>query len=102
MNRSKHDLPKAMATPEAYKLLLKRERMQKPASVIHRKEIHEHIQRQNYKAEYERILGLIEGHAQRFNNPGGHFQRDKLVNRLQMLKKLFNEVHDPEKHPIEK
>jgi hypothetical protein len=101
MNRSKHDLPQSMAMPEAYKLLLKRERMQKPALIKHRKEIHEHMQRQNYKLEYERILGLLEGHAQRFNTPGGHFQKDKLINRLQMLKKMFHEVHHQEKHPIE-
>ena len=101
MNRSKHDLPKAMATPEAYKPLLKRERMQQPASIKHRNEIQEHMKRQNYKLEYERILGLLEGHAQRFNTPGGHFERDKLVNRLQMLKKMFRDVHTKDKHPIE-
>ena len=101
MNRSKHDLPKAMATPEAYKLLLKRERMQQPASIKHRNEIQEHMKRQNYKLEYERILGLLERHAQRFHTPGGHFERDKLVNRLQMLKKMFHDVHNKDKHPIE-
>ena len=102
MNRSKHDLPKAMATPEAYKLLLKRKRMQKPALITNRNEIQAHMKRQNYKLEYERILGLLEGHAQRFNSPGGHFERDKLMNRLQKLKKMFHEVHHQEKHPIEK
>ena len=39
MSRLKRDIPVPNATPEAYKMLLKRERMQKPASVKYRKEI---------------------------------------------------------------
>ena len=102
MNRSKHtNLPEPHGLSEAYKKMLKKEGLAKPASLTNRKAIHEHMQRQNYKLEYERILGLLEGHAQRFNTPGGHFERDKLVNRLQMLKKMFHEVHHQEKHPIE-
>jgi hypothetical protein len=94
-------LPQAMVNSAAYKLLLKREREQKPALITHRKAIIEKMKRDNYKDEYNRILGLLEGHAERFNIPGGHWQKDKLTNRLQMLKKLFNESHNPPKHPIE-
>jgi len=38
-NRLKRDIPVPTALPEAYKVLLKRERMQKPASVTYRKEV---------------------------------------------------------------
>ena len=67
-----------------------------------RKEMLEKNKRANYINEYDRILGLLEGHADRFSIPGGHFQKDKLTNRLQMLKKLFQESHEGEKHPIMK
>ena len=59
-------------------------------------------ERANYINEYDRILGFLEGHANRFSVPGGHFQKDKLTNRLQMLKKLFQESHEGEKHLIMK
>lgn len=99
-NRLKRDIPVPTALPEAYKILLKRERMQKPASVTYRKEILEHMKRTNYKNEYDRIQGLLEGHADKFSIPGGHFEKDKLINRQQMLQKLFKESHHPDKHPI--
>jgi hypothetical protein len=100
MSGLRRNIPVPTANLEAYKILLKRERMQKPASVLFRKEMLEKNTRANYINEYDRILGLLEGHADRFNIPGGHFQKDKLTNRLQMLKKLFKESHEPEKHPI--
>ena len=102
MSGIKRNIPVPISNPEAYKILLKRERMQKPASVLFRKEMLEKNKRANYINEYDRILGLLEGHADRFNIPGGHFQKDKLTNRLQMLKKLFQESHEGEKHPITK
>ena len=102
MSGIKRNIPVPISNPEAYKILLKRERMQKPASVLFRKEMLEKNKRASYINEYDRILGLLEGHADRFNIPGGHFQKDKLTNRLQMLKKLFQESHAGEKHPITK
>jgi len=103
MSGIKRNIPVPISNPEAYKIILKRERMQKPASVLFRKEMLEKNKRASYINEYDRILGLLEGHADRFNIPGGHFQKDKLTNRLlQMLKKLFQESHEGEKHPITK
>ena len=100
---TKIPLPEPKGNAAAYKLLLKKENVVKPASVLFRKEMLEKNKRANYINEYDRILGLLEGHADRFNIPGGHFQKDKLTNRLlQMLKKLFQESHEGEKHPITK
>ena len=92
--------PKGMAT--AYKLLLKKENIVKPALVTFRKEMLERNKRANYINDYDRIVGLLEGHADRFSIPGGHFQKDKLTNRLQMLKQLFRASHEGDKHPITK
>ena len=100
MSRLKRDIPVPTAMPEAYKILLKRERMQKPASVKYRTEILEHMTRTNYKNEYDRLQGLLEGNADKFSIPGGHYQKDKLINRQQTLKKLFRESHSGDKHPI--
>ena len=102
MSRLKQDIPVPTILPEAYKLLLKRERMQQPAMVTKRLEILSHMKRTNYKNEYDRLQGLLEGHADRFSLPGGHYEKDKLINRQQMLKKLFKESYDDEKHPIMK
>ena len=99
---SRTPLPEPNGNATAYKLLLKKEDVVKPASVLYRKEMLEKNKRANYINEYDRILGLLEGHANRFSVPGGHFQKDKLTNRLQMLKKLFQESHQGEKHPIMK
>ena len=99
MSGLKRNIPVPAADPAAYKILLKEEKLQKPASVTYRKEILDHMRKSNYKNEYDRILGELEGHADRFNIPGGHWEKDKLTNRLQMLKKLFRESHG-EKHPI--
>ena len=98
MSGLKRDIPVPIASPEAYKILLRRERMQKPASVVFRKEMLERNRRANYINEYDRILGLLTGQADRFSIPGGHFAKDKLTNRLQMSKKLFRESHEGEKH----
>ena len=100
MSGLKRDIPIPTAMPEAYKTLLKKERMQKPAMVTKRLEILNHMKRTNYKNEYDRLQGLLEGHADRFSIPGGHYERDKLTNRQQMLKKLFKQSHDGERHPI--
>jgi hypothetical protein len=102
MSSLKRDIPIPVAMPDAYKILLKKERQQKPAMATKRIEILNHMKRTNYKNEYDRLQGLLEGHADKFNIPGGHWQKDKLINRQQMLKKLFKESYDGEKHPIMK
>ena len=102
MSGLKRDIPVPVAMPDAYKILLKKERQQKPAMITHRMEILNHMKRTNYKNEYDRLQGLLEGHADKFSIPGGHWQKDKLINRQQMLKKLFKESYDGEKHPIMK
>jgi hypothetical protein len=97
--RTKLPLPEPAGHAAAYRLLLK-ENIVKSASTTFRKEILEHMKRTNYTNEYDRIQGELEGHADKFNLPGGHYQKDKLINRQQMLKKLFQESHHPENHPI--
>ena len=86
--------------PKAYQLLLKQERLQKPASVIKRLEILQAQQRTNYKNEYDRIQGIIEGYADRFSRPGGGHEKQKLLNRQAELKWLFNQSHNHDNHPI--
>ena len=93
-------LPEPNGMAAAYKMLLKKETVVKPASVTKRVEILNHMKRTNYKNEYDRLQGLLEGHADKFNIPGGHWQKDKLINRQQTLKKLFKDSYDGEKHPI--
>ena len=99
MSGMRRNIPVPTADPAAYKILLKKERMQKPALITYRKDMLDRMRRANYINEYDRISGLMEGQADRFALPGGHFEKDKLTNRLQMLKKLFKESHNEEKHP---
>ena len=99
---SKLPLPEPKGMASAYKMLLKKEAVVKPASTTRRIEILNHMKRTNYKNEYDRISGLLEGHADRFSAPGGHWEKDKLINRQQMSKKLFKDSNDGEKHPIMK
>ena len=79
--------------PAAYKLLLKKERLAKPASVKFRYDILQAQMRDSYKNEYDRIQGIIEGYADRFARPGGGHEKHKLINRRS---------HHPEgyDHPI--
>ena len=87
--------------PKAYELLLKKERLQKPASVIKRLEILQAQQRGNYKNEYDRIQGIIEGYADRFSRPGGGHEKQKLLNRQNELKRLFKQSHHHyDDHPV--
>ena len=97
---SRLPLPEPAGQAAAYKLLLKKENLVKPANSTYRREILEHIKRTNYKNEYDRLQGLLEGNADKFSMPGGHYQKDKLINRQQTLKKLFRESHSGDKHPI--
>ena len=97
---NKLPLPEPQGMAAAYKMFLEKEAVVKPASVTYRIEILNHMKRTNCNNEYDRLQGLLEGHADKFNIPGGHWQKDKLTNRLQMLKKLFKDSYDGEKHPI--
>jgi hypothetical protein len=94
----------ALPTPDglarAYQILLKKERIIKPASITKRQEILQAQQRTNYKNEYDRIQGLIEGYADRFSRPGGGHDKQKLLNRQNDLKKLFRQSHTHDDHPI--
>ena len=82
---SKIPLPEPNGNAAAYKLLLKKENVVKPASILFRKEMLERNRRANYINEYDRILGLLTGHADRFSILGWHFEKDELTNRLQIV-----------------
>ena len=94
-------LPTPDGLARAYQLLLKKEKLQKPASVTKRLEILQAQQRTNYKNEYDRIQGIIEGYADRFARPGGGHDKQKLLNRQHDLKKLFRQSHNQDVHPIQ-
>ena len=100
MNGLKRNIPVPESMPKAYYHLLRKERLQKPASVTKRLEILQAQQRTNYKNEYDRIQGIIEGYADRFSRPGGGHDKHKLLNRQNELKKLFRQSHHHEDHPI--
>ena len=99
MTGLKRDIPIPTAMPAAYQILLRKERLQKPALITKRHEILTHMKRSSYQNEYDRLKGLLEGQADRFSLPGGHYQRDKLIHRQQMLQKLFKETYHGDKHP---
>jgi hypothetical protein len=93
-------LPSPDGMARAYKILLKKESLAKPASVTKRQEILQAQQRTNYKNEYDRILGLLAGYADRFARPGGGHDKQKLLNRQNELKRLFRLSHHHDDHPI--
>ncbi len=101
MSSIKKSIPVPEAMPMAYKLLLQKERLQKPASVRFRREILQKQQSANYKNEYDRIQGIIEGYADRFARPGGGHEKHKLLSRQSDLKKLFRQSHHEDQHPIQ-
>ena len=82
---------------KAYKLLLKRDKVVKPASVSMRNQILQAQTRASYMNEYDRIQGIITGYADRF---GGHHDLKKLRNRQNELKTLFRHTHENH-HPIQ-
>ena len=100
MSGLKRNIPVPESMPKAYQLLLKKEKLQKPASITKRLEIIQGQQRDNYRNEYDRISGLIEGYADRFARPGGSHDKQKLLNRQNDLKKLFKMSHNHDDHPI--
>ena len=92
MSGLKRNIPVPEEMPRAYKLLLQKENLAKPASVRFRNDILKSQQRANYKNEYDRIQGIIEGYADRFARPGGGHEKHKLLNRQNELKKLFRHI----------
>ena len=100
MNGLKRNIPVPEPMPKAYEILLKKEKLQKSALVTKRLEILQAQQRSNYKNEYDRIQGFIEGYADRFARPGGGHEKHKLLNRQNELKKLFRQSYHHEDHPI--
>ena len=101
MNGLKRNIPVPESMPKAYQHLLKIENLQKPALVNRRLEMLQAQQRANYKNEYDRIQGIIEGYADRFSRPGGGHDKHKLMNRQNELKKLFRQSHHHDDHPIQ-
>ena len=101
MSGLRRNIPVPEEMPLAYKLLLKKEKLAKPASVRFRNEILKAQQRTNYKNEYDRIQGIIEGYADRFARPGGGHDKQKLMNRQNELKRLFKHSHDGDQHAIQ-
>jgi hypothetical protein len=100
MSSLKRNIPVPESMPQAYKLLLMKEKLQKPASITKRLEIIQAQQRDNYRNEYDRIQGIIEGYADRFSRPGGGHEKHKLLNRQNELKKLFRQSYNNDDHPI--
>ena len=78
MSGLKRNIPVPESMPKAYHLLLQKEKLQKPASITKRLEILQAQQRTNYKNEYDRIQGIIEGYADRFARPGGGHEKHKV------------------------
>ena len=76
MSGVKRNIPVPESMPKAYNHLLMKEKLQKPALITKRLEILQAQQRTNYKNEYDRISGLIEGYADRFARPGGGHHKD--------------------------
>ena len=101
MSGLRRNLPVPEEMPLAYKMLLKKEKLAKPASIRFRNEILKAQQRTNYKNEYDRIQGIIEGYPDRFARPGGGHDKHKLMNRQNELKRLFKHSHDGDQHPIQ-
>ena len=90
-------LPSRINIEQAYNLMLKKERVVKPASVGMRHQILQAQSRANYMNEYDRIQGIITGYADRF---AGRHDMKKLRNRQNELKALFKHSHEHH-HPIQ-
>ena len=101
MSGLRRNLPVPEEMPLAYAMLLKKEKLAKPASIRFMNEILKAQQRTNYKNEYDRIQGIIEGYADRFARPGGGHDKHKLLNRQNELKRLFKHSHEGDQHLIQ-
>jgi hypothetical protein len=90
-------LPRKDNIEKAYNLLLKKEKVVKPASVAIRHQILQAQNRAAYMNEYDRIQGIVSGYADRF---GGHHDLSRLRNRQNELKMFFRHSHENH-HPIQ-
>ena len=90
-------LPRKDNIEQAYKLLLRKEKVVKPASVAMRHQILQAQNRAAYMNEYDRIQGIVSGYADRF---AGHHDLKKLRNRQNELRRLFKQSHEHH-HPIQ-
>ena len=89
-------LPSRINIEQAYNLMLKKEKVVKPATVSMRHGILQAKNIANYMNECDRIQGIITGYADRF---AGHHDMKKLRNRHE-LKALFKHSHEHH-HPIQ-
>ena len=90
-------LPRKDNIEKAYQLLLKKEKVVKPASVAMRHQILQAQNRAAYMNEYDRTQGIVSGYADRF---AGQHDLRKLRNRQNELKRLFKHSHENH-HPIQ-
>lgn len=90
-------LPRRHNIEQAYNLLLKKEKVVKPASVALRRQMLQAQNRAAYMNEYDRIQGIVAGYADRF---AGHHDLKKLRNRQNELRQLFKQSHEHH-HPIQ-
>ena len=90
-------LPSKINIEYARNLLLKKEKLVKPASVAMRHNIIQAQNRSSYMNEYDRIQGIITGYADRF---AGNHNIQRLKNRQSDLRRLFKESHEHH-HPIQ-
>jgi G3E family GTPase len=90
-------LPPKVNIEYARALLLRKEKLVKPASVAMRHQIIQAQNRSAYMNEYDRIQGIISGYADRF---AGKHNIQRLKNRQSDLRRLFKESHE-HNHPIQ-
>jgi hypothetical protein len=90
-------LPRKDSIEQAYKLLLKKEKVVKPTSVAMRHQILQAQNRAAYMNEYDRIQGIVSGYADRF---AGKHNIQQLKNKQSDLRRLFRESHEHH-HPIQ-
>ena len=90
-------LPPKVNIEYARALLLRKEKLVKPASVALRHQIIQAQNRSAYMNEYDRVQGIISGYADRF---AGKHNIQQLKNRQSNLRRLFKESHE-HNHPIQ-
>ena len=90
-------LPPKVSIEHARSVLLRKEKLVKPASVAMRHQIIQAQNRSAYMNEYDRIQGIISGYADRF---AGKQELSKLKNRQNELRTLFKQSHEHH-HPIQ-
>ena len=90
-------LPSRVNKETPYKLMLRKEKIVKPASFAMRLQIIQAQNRSNYMNEYDRIQGIISGYADRF---AGHHNIRQWKNRQAEWKMIFKQSHEHH-HPIQ-